>query len=138
METVTTATVTEVIVTAGRIATETGIAMETEIGTATGTGIGTAAAATAIVVTEMEAGGTERIGGVKGMGERGGAQRGETEEMIASLSLSHQNVERAGGTTKEKRSSRIICGNNCSMMSLSLGRQIAEHIRLTQAQDCKG
>lgn len=106
METVTTGTVTGVIDTAEKIAMETGIAMETEIETATGTGTGiaTAAAATVIVVTEME-GGTEMIGGVRGTGETGETgevARGGTE-MIASLSLNHQSVERAGGTTKKKK-----------------------------------
>lgn len=124
METVTTATATGAIATAERIATETGIAMETEIVTATGTGTATAAAAAAAAtvkaVTEMEAGGTEMIGGVRGTGETGGVGRGGTEEMITLLSLNHRNVERAGGTTKYKRINRIICATNCSMMSLSL------------------
>lgn len=123
METVTTATVTGAIDTAERIATETGIAMGTEIETATGTGTATAAAAaaTVIVVTEMEAGGTEMIGGVRGTGETGGVGRGGTE-MIALLSLNHQSVERAGGTTKKKKKKHIsrICATNCSLMSLSL------------------
>lgn len=123
METVTTATVTGAIDTAERIATETGIAMGTEIETATGTGTATAAAAaaTVIVVTEMEAGGTEMIGGVRGTGETGGVGRGGTE-MIALLSLNHQSVERAGGTTKNKTKKHIsrICATNCSLMSLSL------------------
>lgn len=120
METVTTATATGAIGTAEMIATETGIAMETEIGTATGTEIATAAAATAIVATEMEAKGTEKIGGVRGMGETGGVGRGGTEEMIVLPFLSHQNVERAGGTTKEKHINRITCAPSCSMMSFSL------------------
>lgn len=112
METVTTATVTGAIDTVETIATETGIAMETEIETATETGTATAAAGTVIVVTETEAGGTEMIGGVRGTGETG--ETGETgatgatgavgmggTEMIALLSLNHQSVERAGGTTKK-------------------------------------
>lgn len=110
METVTTATVTGAIDTAERIATETGIAMGTEIETATGTGTATAAAAaaaTVIVVTEMEAGGTEMIGGVRGKGETGGVGRGGTE-MIALLSLNHQSVERAGGTTKKKQKNTSV------------------------------
>lgn len=109
METVTTATVTGAIDTAERIATETGIAMGTEIETATGTGTATAAAAaaTVIVVTEMEAGGTEMIGGVRGRGETGGVGRGGTE-MIALLSLNHQSVERAGGTTKKKQKNTSV------------------------------
>lgn len=112
METkIVTATATEAIDTVERIATETGTAMEIESVTATGTGTATVAAATPIVVTEMEARGTERIGEVRG-----------TEEMIALLSLNHRNVERAGGTTKggeKKHIIRIICATNCSMMSLS-------------------
>ncbi len=109
METVTTATATGVTDTVERIATEIVIVTETEIGTATGIAIAAAAAATATVVMEMEAEGTEMTGGVKGMGEIGGVGRGGTEEMIALLSLNHQNVERAGGTTKEKHISRIMC-----------------------------
>lgn len=108
--------------------------MQTEIGTATGTGTATAAGATATVATEMEAGGTERIGGVRGTGETEGVGRGGTEEMIALLSLNHQNVERAGGTTKEKKKksiNRIICATNCSVMSRA-------YQKLTQAQDCRG
>lgn len=109
METVTTATVTGAIDTVETIATETGIAMETEIETAMGTGTATAAAGTVIVVTETEAGGTEMIGGVRGTGETGvTGETGETgavgmggTEMIALLSLNHQSVERAGGTTKK-------------------------------------
>lgn len=122
MEIVTTATATGATDTAEKIATETGIAMETETGTATGTVIATAAAATAKVATETEAGGTERIGGVRGTGETGGVGRAGTEGMIALLSLNHQNVERAGGTTKEKHKhiDRIICATNCSMTSLSV------------------
>lgn len=101
METkIVTATATEAIDTVERIATETGTAMEIESVTATGTGTATVAAATPIVVTEMEARGTERIGEVRGRGETGGVGRGGTEEMIALLSLNHRNVERAGGTTK--------------------------------------
>lgn len=100
--TVTTATATGARDTAGMIATETGIGMATETGTDTVTETATAAAAIARVVTEMEAGGTERSGGVREMGETGGAGRGETEvEMIVLPSLNHQSVERAGGTTKE-------------------------------------
>lgn len=122
MEMVTTATATGAIATAERIVTVTGIAMETEIGTATGTGTATAAAATATAATEMAAAGTEMIGGVTGTGERGGMGKGGTEEMILLLFLNHQNVERAGGITKEIKEtiSRIICATNCSMMSLSL------------------
>lgn len=96
METVTTATVKGVSAIVARIDTEIVIAMETEIVTATGTGIAIAAAVIVTVVTEMEAGGTEMTAGVTGIVERGG-----TEEMIALLSLNHQNVERADGTTKE-------------------------------------
>lgn len=119
MGTATTATVTGVTGTVVRIVTvteATEIGMETEIAIATGTGIATVAAATATAVMEMEAGGTEMIGGVTGMGETGGV----TEEMIALLSLNHQSVERAGGTTEEKNKhiSRIICATNCSMASL--------------------
>lgn len=111
METVTTATVTGAIDTVERIVTETGIAMGTEIETATGTGTATAAAAaaaaTVIVVTEMEAGGTEMIGGVRGTGETGGVGRGG-KEMIALLSLNHQSVERAGGTTKKTKKNTSV------------------------------
>lgn len=69
--------------------------------TATATGIDTAAA-TVTVGTATEAGGIERNGGVTGMGETGGAGRGGTEEMRASLFPSHQNAGRAGGITKEE------------------------------------
>ena len=87
--------------------TETAIATETEIVNVTGTGNAAAAvvaAATARVATEMEAGGKEKIGGVRGTGETKGVGRGGTEEMIALLSLNHQSVERAGGTTKSRKS----------------------------------
>lgn len=101
--TVNTAIATGTIDTVARIATETGIVtgIEIEIVTATATVIATAAAATVTVVTEMEARGTEMIGGVIGMGETGGMEMGGTEEAIALLSLNHLNVERADGTTKE-------------------------------------
>lgn len=104
METATTGAATEAIGTAAMTVTETAITMETGSGTATATeiGIATVAAVTATVGTEKEAGETEMIGGVIRMGETGGAGREETEEMIALLSQNHQNVERAGGTTKEK------------------------------------
>lgn len=87
----------------------TGIGVEIEIGTETATGIGNAteieigtataaAAATATVVMVTEAGRTERT--------RGATETEETR-MIASLSLIHQNVERADGTTEERNEIHI-------------------------------
>lgn len=69
--TVTIATATGAIGTVAKVATGTGIAMATEIVTATETGIATAAADTATVVMEMVARGSEKIAGVRGMGETG-------------------------------------------------------------------
>lgn len=107
----TVATVIEATGTAVMIAIVIETGMETEIATTTGTGIATVAAAvvvaavTVTAVTEMEAGGTEMIGEVTGTGETRVVERGGTEvEMTALLSLNHQNVERAGGTTKIKTS----------------------------------
>lgn len=85
----------------GAITTGTGIAMETEIGTATVTGIAIAAA-TATAVTATEAEGTAMSGEATGMGETRGVVRGGTEETIALLFLSHQNVEKVAGTTKKE------------------------------------
>lgn len=101
METVTIVTATGVIGIVGVITTETGIAMETEIGTATVTGIATAAA-TATVAMATEAEGTVMTGEAIGMGETRGAMRGGTKETIALLFLSHQNVEKADGTTEKE------------------------------------
>lgn len=101
-ETVTIGIATEATGTVATTVTETEIAMGTGIATATETAIATAVVVTATVVTEKEAGGIEMIVGVTGMGETRGAGRGGTEEMIALLSLNHQNAGRAGGTTKGK------------------------------------
>lgn len=94
METATTATVTGAIDTAETTTTETGIAMETEIETATAAAAAAAAVATAAMVVTEKEGGTEMIGRVTGGVGRAGT------EMTALPSLSHQSVERAGGTTE--------------------------------------